>query len=569
MPHVLAVRGESIVAMVDSSRTVGHAALTALAHPLTDPTAGDIPAFEVPLTWPNLVQLTNTLPEATLTPELVSWAVDETARRAVDRTQPLPPLYGPDGTFTPPADMVPYPWQIAAAHGFAAVGQSLLSDDPGTGKTISALLSVAARPDGWPVLVIAPASVVSAWVAAAEVWLPGWDVVDYRGPRRSLAYVPPLVVTSYDIAARDVDKLAAVGWKAMVVDEHHLIKNRSAKRTDAVTKISRRVPAVIAMSGTPITHSPDDVFPTLRVLDGKSWPAHDRFLDRFLDVRDGDYGVEVVGLRADRRPEFDTCLAGTWRRVSKADALPFLPPKVYSTREVEMPAKWRTAYNAMVATMSADLPDDGGAVDVMHVLTQLTVLMAMTAGPCEVTYEPHEDPDKPDHVRTRLLPGSWKVDALLGVLDERPDQSVLVFTPSRQLADLAADAVRAHTGGDVAMIVGGQSVGDRDDAVTAFQSGLIRVCIATTQAGGVGLTLTAASTVVFLSRPFSLVDAVQAEDRAHRIGSEVHESIEVVDIVTRASVDQRVHTILRERGVSLNEFLSGADTVRQLLKGKR
>ena len=569
MAHVLTSRGDSIVALIDTSRPVGHAALTALAHPLTDPKTGELPAFEVPRTWTNLVQLLGTLPEATILPDLLDWVFDESARRAADLTQPLPELIGPDGPFSPPEGLTPYPWQVAAAIGFAAVGQSLLSDDPGTGKTISALLSVATRERGWPVLAIVPASVISAWVDAAVNWLPGWGVLAYRGPRRSLAHVPELVVTSYDIATRDVDKLRAINWRALIVDEHHLIKNRSAKRTDAVTKISAKIDHVIAMSGTPITHTPDDVFPTLRVLDGKSWPAHDRYLDRYLDTRAGDYGVEVVGFRADRRMEFDTCLAGVWRRVSKADALPFLPPKVYSVREVDMPPKWRKAYNEFAATMSADLPDDGGEVDVMHVLTQLTVLMALTAGPCEVTYEPHEDPDKPDHVRTKLTTGSWKVDALLDVLDERPDQSVLVFTPSRQLAELAAAAVQAKYGGDVAMIVGGQTPGQRDDAVTAFQSGLVRVCIATTQAGGVGLTLTAASAVVFLSRPFSIVDAVQAEDRAHRIGSEVHSSIEVVDIVTTSSIDQRVRDILRERGLSLNEFLTGADSVRALLKGSK
>ena len=142
-------------------------------------------------------------------------------------------------------------------------------------------------------------------------------------------------------------------------------------------------------------------------------------------------------------------------------------------------------------------------------------------------------------------------------LAERPDQQVLVFSPSRQLIELAAARLDSD-GITYAKIVGGQTTRRRDAEKDAFQAGERRVCLATTQAGGVGLTLTAASTVVFLSRPFSLVDALQAEDRAHRIGSERHESIEIVDIVTEHSIDQRVAAILRVREQSLEDFLRGA-----------
>ena len=118
---------------------------------------------------------------------------------------------------------------------------------------------------------------------------------------------------------------------------------------------------------------------------------------------------------------------------------------------------------------------------------------------------------------------------------------------------------------EAAQVVGGQTPRVRDEQVRLFQSGTRRVMLATTQAGGVGLTLTAASTVVFLSRPFSLVDAVQSEDRAHRIGSERHASIEIIDIVTEDSVDQRVAAVLRERHQSLADFLTGAGGWRTLV----
>lgn len=560
MSHVLARHAGSIIAMVDPALPVGSATLTGAAKPLTDRHA-PIPAFQLPLTWGNLVQLARTLRGASWDAELEAWALEQVTARTASG-EPL--------SFTLPPGLVPYPWQAEAAGMFARLGGNMYSDDPGTGKTISALLAVLERElrhgDALPALIVAPASVCSSWLSAALLWLAGWaGVLDYRGPRRALPASLGLVVTSYDTMTRDVEKLAKVEWGTLVLDEHHLIKNRAAKRTQAAGKIGRKARHAIALSGTPLTHSPDDVFATLRIVDHGTWPDHDRFVSRYCDTAADDYGEKVTGLREDRAPEFYTVMAGSWRRVTKADALPFLPPKVYSRRTVTMPDKWRRAYDDFAATMTADLPD-GGALDVMNVLTQLTGLMAMTAGPCRVEYEPNKDPEKPDHVHVYLEPGSWKVDALAEVLAERPDQQVLVFSPSRQLIELAAARLE-HDRVTFARVVGNQTARERDAEVLAFQEGRRRVMLATTQAGGVGLTLTAASTVVFLSRPFSLVDALQAEDRAHRIGSERHESIEIVDIVTENSIDQRVAAILRERGESLADFLKGArgSTVRELV----
>lgn len=553
MSHALAVVEGSIVAMVDPSRPLGQAALTGAAKPLGKRTDA-IPAFSLPLTWGNLVQLSSTLPGAAWTPELDAWAVEQVIARTTT---------GEQLTYTPPEGRTPYPWQVEAAGMFARVGGNLYSDDPGTGKTISALLAVMERhlrnADALPALVVCPASVCSAWLEAARDWLGPWmRLIDYRGPKRSLPVaLDGIVVTSYNTMTLDAVKLKRHAWGTVILDEHHLVKNRDAKRTQVANQVCEGSRHVIALSGTPLTHSPDDVFATLRMIDPGTWPDHDRFVQRYCDTDAGDYGEpKVIGLRGDRAGEFYAGMAGAWRRVTKADALPFLPPKVRSTRTVTMPPKWRKVYDEFAKTMAADLPD-GGQLDVMSVLTQLTGLMAITAGPCRVEYEPDEDPNKADHVHIHLEPGSWKVAALAEVLAERPDQQVLVFSPSRQLIELAAARLDSD-GITYAKIVGGQTTRRRDAEKEAFQAGERRVCLATTQAGGVGLTLTAASTVVFLSRPFSLVDALQAEDRAHRIGSERHESIEIVDIVTEHSIDQRVAAILRDREQSLEDFLRGA-----------
>ena len=88
-----------------------------------------------------------------------------------------------------------------------------------------------------------------------------------------------------------------------------------------------------------------------------------------------------------------------------------------------------------------------------------------------------------------------------------------------------------------------------------------------TGAGGVGLTLTAARTVVFLQRPWSLVEASQAEDRCHRIGSEQHDSIEIIDVVAADTIDSRVRAVLTAKAGQLADLLQDPRIVTQLLGG--
>jgi len=115
--------------------------------------------------------------------------------------------------------------------------------------------------------------------------------------------------------------------------------------------------------------------------------------------------------------------------------------------------------------------------------------------------------------------------------------------------------------------MGGQSAKDRTNQVDAFQRGELDLICVVTQAGGVGITLTRSRCAVFLQRPYSFVDATQAEDRLHRIGAEGHESIDIIDIVARNTIDSRVRAILRERGGQLADLVRDPRIVAELLGG--
>lgn len=534
-------------------------------------------ALTVPATWAVVVQLAAMFgPDWHPGPALQSWINEQAARRT--STLPL--------TYVPPAGLTPYPWQSAGAAMIAATGRVLITDEPGTGKTMTAILGLVEwfgteAYDGSPVVVVCPASVIDSWVDAWRTWAPFVRVAAWRGPkRREHIGTADVYVTSYDTARADAavtkgdHPLTDMRPGALVIDECHLIKNQHAARSQAVRRIGKAVQkvngAVVALSGTPITHHPGDLWSTLDAIEHDAWPSRERWEQRYCLIVSGEYKDENIGLNPATEAEFRLTLLGQQRRVAKADVLTQLPPKVYSVRTVDLPAKWRKVYDDFEASMLAELPDGSelSVMDVMSVFTHLTAL-AGAAADVEVTFGPEIDErtgEPKRHVHLELKAPSWKVDALLEILEERPGQPVVCFAPSRQLVTLAGEAA-AKTGLRVGYIVGGQSAGERTRNVDAFQAGELDLICVTTGAGGVGLTLTAARTVVFLQRPWSLVDAIQAEDRCHRIGSEVHDSIEVIDVVARNTIDSRVRAVLRERAGQLSDLVQDPRIVAELLGG--
>lgn len=537
-------------------------------------------ALTCPLSWVAVVQLAAVYGDAWRPgPKLAAWSATVARHRTLPTAVPL--------TVPVPDGLVPRAYQVAGANLIAATGRCLILDEPGTGKTITTILGLGQRSghmqlDGLPILVVCPASVVDPWVDAFRNWAPYWTTVAWRGsPKRraSLIGAADVYVTSYDTArmdARDTNPghspLIALDPRTLVADECHLIKNPHAARTAAVRRAARNVKAFVALSGTPITHHPADLWPTLSCLAPGAWPSRERWVNRYCLSGVAEYGESILGLNPGTEAEFRIALLGQQRRVAKADVLDQLPPKVYSVRTVALPPAYRKAYDALEHDMLAEMPDDGGELSVMDVLSQLTCLsrMACAAADVQVTVEQVEDGlggvIEKRHVHLELKAPSWKVDALLEVLAERPGKPVVAFTPSAQLARLAGVAAAA-TGLRVGYVIGGQSMKDRTATVAAFQAGQLDLICATTGAGGVGITLTAASTVVFLQRPWSLVESLQAEDRCHRIGSEIHESIEIVDIVAADTIDTRVRAVLRERAGQLADFVQDPRVLAELLGG--
>ena len=562
--------------------------LTALGeHPRNDDGSANMDVLLVPATWATVTQIGRMFSgngsRATWNPQpkLAEWIMAE----AIRRMTPPPPL-PPDVC---PPWLKPYDFQAQDAAALAAAGKVLLLHEVGTGKTVISLLGLEARRQAgheiFPMIIVVPGwDVGDVWDSHIREWMPRWpEPVMHQGASRARVRGWRdrnwILITTYATARRDAkdarDLLPGLKPTTVIADEAHMCGNDRSQQSQAVQRIARHADAFIAASGTLVTHSMKNVYPALACLDHASWPSWDRAKGRYIAIRKDPSGQGedvILGLRPEMEAEFFACLDGQILRRAKADVLDQLPPKIYSVRRPEMPDEWRRAYDGMEREMLAELPD-GGELPVMSTLAQLTRLSQLASSAADVTVTEEIDPDTGllvKHYHVRLKRPCWKAETLLGILTERPGQPTAVFTESRQLAMLTGEHCEQagyRTGYIVGTGADGITRATRQQAVTDFQAGRLDVIMCTAGAGGVGITLTAGNCAVMLQRSWQLDLAIQPEGRIDRIGAEIHDHLEIVDVVTRGTVDQRRRDVLREKAGQLGQLVRDVRVVRELLGG--
>jgi SNF2 family DNA or RNA helicase len=539
-----------------------------------------------PVTWPFVVQLEHTFTGddgygggngwVQYGPRLTQWILDELDARR-DRDDPLPAGMLPEGC-------VPRDYQVGGARSVAYSGRFLILDDPGVGKTVTSILGLAWRMElehtVFPAVIVVPSwGVGRAWQREIAKWMPHWKAVLWTGAKRQeLAGTADVYIVTYATARRDAadakGPLVKLKPSAVIADEVHWIANAKAVQTKAVQRIASKASTFIGLSGTIIRTDVRDLWAALKAMEPASWPSGKRLTDRYCIQGRADYGPSPIeGLDPAREPEFRDTLRAAMRRVAKQDVLTQLPPKIYSVRRVAIPDEWRKAYDDMETDMLAELPD-GQELQAMDVLTRMNHLSQMASSAFDVTIT-EDEPDEwgivKKHYHITLKEPCWKADELMEIMEERRGAAPIVtFAPSRQLMVLAGQRAEKE-GYRVGYYLGlgkGVTEKSRQRDFDAFQDGQLDLLCVTTQAGGTGLTLTAAGTAVFLRRPWELTDSIQAEDRVHRIGSEIHtHGVEIIDVRTIRSVEQRVVERLHEKGANLSELVQDPRIARQLLGG--
>lgn len=332
-----------------------------------------------------------------------------------------------------------------------------------------------------------------------------------------------------------VEKFVRGSTFLLAVDESTTIKNPKAKRTKALVALGKAASFRRILTGSPVTKSPMDLYAQCGFMDKEllGFESYYSFQGRYAITRTQRMGghsfQQVVGYR--NLDELSDKLEGFSYRVTKEDALD-LPDKVYTVRHVSLTDEqikhYMTLKNAAIALL-----DDGGLVSAPAAMTQLLRLQQVLCG--------HIMTDDKELVEFK----SRRIDAVLETIEEMSGKVIIWSRFRYDIRNIEAALKKAYGSDSTVSYFGDTSDDDRQKAIQSFQFGDARFFVANPQTAGYGLTLTAATNVIYYANDFNLETRVQSEDRCHRIGQK--NTVTYVDLVSKGTVDEHIVKSLRAK----------------------
>jgi SNF2 family DNA or RNA helicase len=453
-----------------------------------------------------------------------------------------------------------YPFQKEMVDKFESVRSVLCGDDMGLGKTVEALALdlrrrttqlAGKRQTDHKTLIVAPLTMLSAWERHVKAIWPAARVCVVDPKRRDLLAKSLNQPYHYYIvhweAVRLMEELQTVTWWHIIADEVHRIKNRKSMQTIALKKLDTTYKT--GLSGTPADNAPQDLWSVLNWLYSLKWGSFWTFTSYFVKIKQHQANFcmaegcgkahksgfrEIVGV--ENVDELHGAISGYFIRRLKEDVVKDLPDKYYSTIEVELAPRQRRIYEQMKQDMLAWIgKHEEEPVAAPVIIAQLTRLkqFALAYAELKTVKRIHNGVEQEIQV-VRLSEPSSKLDAAMEKIAET-DQPIVVFSESKQIIGLLVERLKKAKISYVTL-TGDTPQSERGELIDKFQNGEARVFAGTIGAGGIGITLTAASTVIFLDRAWNPSVNKQAEDRLHRIGQ--NNAVHVIDIVATDTVDR-------------------------------
>jgi SNF2 family DNA or RNA helicase len=411
----------------------------------------------------------------------------------------------------------------------------LLADDMGLGKTPQTIAHIvvelaAGRLDR-PVLIVVPTSLITNWTAEISRFAPGLRVVVLHGldrhERRSQLDGVHVVITTYTVLARDIEEMAALAWHMVVLDEAQAVKNASAKATHAVCRLETR--HRLCLSGTPIENNLGELWSLFAFLMPGLLGHRKSFTKRFrTPIEKGGDAVRRRQLALRIRPFI--------LRRTKAAVAPELPPKHTIMRET------------IRATLHERVREEIAAHSLAR--SQVVVLDALLK-----LRQVCCDPRLVKLPSARRITASSKLDDLLDMVREMiaEGRRVLLFSQFTSMLDLMKPPLAAA---GISFVELRGDTRDRAAPVRRFEAGEVPLFLISLKAGGRGLNLVAADTVIHYDPWWNPAVEEQASDRAHRIGQT--KSVFIYKLIAADTVEERILE-LQERKAALANIAFGED----------
>jgi SNF2 family DNA or RNA helicase len=381
-------------------------------------------------------------------------------------------------------------------------------------------------------MVVTLTSLVGNWRRELARFAPSLRVVVYHGPDRAARLAGlaehDVVITTYPLVARDRAELAETPLHLLVLDEAHAVKNDGAQAAEAVRRLTAR--HRLCLSGTPIENHL-----------GELWSLFDFLMPGLLGSRD-DFQVgfrEPIEARGDkRRVEAlrDRVRPYILRRTKDTVARE-LPAKTQLVRAVGLSGAQRELYESIRVAAHADVRNHirsrGLAGSTIAILDALLKLRQVCCDPRLVACD-----------AAREVTGSAKLDVLLDLVDQQlgDGRRLLVFSQFARMLGLISEGLLARGVGHVTLT---GSTPDRQKPIDAFQTGRADVFLISLKAGGAGLNLVGADTVIHYDPWWNPAAQAQATDRAHRIGQT--KPVFVHDLIIAGSVEERMLSLQRHK----------------------
>ncbi|MCZ4500222.1 MAG: helicase domain protein [Marmoricola sp.] len=474
---------------------------------------------------------------------------------------PLPPpsvVRVPDGL-----EVMPHQ---ARTIGAAAAGHRsfLLADEPGLGKTAQALLAAQAT-KAYPLLVVVPNVVKTNWAREAERWTPRNPATVIHGDGDSIDGFADIIIVNYEVLDRHVGWLRDIGFRGMVVDEAHFIKNKSSQRSQHVLEVAESIrvrtskPLLMALTGTPLINDIDDFRAIWQFL---GWIDDRKPLGDLMDSleENGLTPLDPGFFPAARRSVIDQ---GIVRR-RKVDVAEDIPARRVADIPVELDGEAGRSIRAAEAELARRL-----------VKRYESALAARKSGPVDGAT------GGIDHDLVRRVAGWEREDTEEGTgenvfgLMRRIGQAkaglaadytaqlarnvgkVVFFAKHIDVMD-TAESTFAKQGIKYASIRGDQTPKVREKNIAAFlEDPEVAVVVCSLTAAGVGLNLQVASNVVLAELSWTAAEQTQAIDRVHRIGQS--DPVTAWRVIAAQTVDTRIAELIDSKAGLAARALDGSD----------